>query len=210
MVYIPSGPFIMGSECRVFSNELEAGEEWASGFWIDSNLVTNREFESVFPEHARSESSPEDDMPVVDVTWWEALKFCRSMGKRLPSEKEWEKAARGPRHLLFSYGKEFDASKANVWPAVGRASQVGAYPANEYGLFDMSGNVCQMTSTVLKLDKFRFCLLKGGSWGTCSKGSRAVARGVHDLVIRSSRVGFRCACSCPGADQREWPGPAPG
>lgn len=207
MVYIPGGPFTMGTDKGNFPNEEPARQEFAQGFWIDANLVTNVEFERVFPRHDRGASSPEDDMPVVDVTWWEALSYCRSLRKRLPTEKEWEKAARGPRHLLFSYSNGFDAAKANVWPAVRHTSRVRSYPANEYGLFDMSGNVCQMTGTVLRLDKFRFCVIKGGSWGTCSKGSRAVARGVHDLVVRSSRVGFRPACSCPAPGY--CPGPAP-
>lgn len=194
MVYIPAGEFVMGADQGLFRNEEPAHQEYAAGFWIDVNLVTNAEFEKFSPRHARSFHSSQDDMPVVDITWWDAFRYCQYLGKRLPMEGEWEKAARGPSHFLYAYGPEFDPAKANVWPLVGHATKVGSYPANEYGLNDMSGNVWQYMGDIFRLEKFEFCVVKGGSWGSCSRGSRPSTRLVHDLAMRNNRIGFRCAC----------------
>lgn len=195
MVYIPGGHFIMGNDVDRFVNEGAARTEFIKGFWLDSFLVTNLDFEKFISGHVRSRSSAEGEMPAVDVTWWEALTYCRSLGKRLPSEKEWERASRGPENFLYGYGAEFDPRKANVWPFVGQATRVGSYQPNGFGLYDMSGNIYQFTSDTRRFEEFKLCVVKGGSWGTCRKASRASGRSLADLAGRYDRCGFRCACS---------------
>ena len=98
------------------------------------------------------------DHPVVNVNWYAAFGYCHSAGKRLPSEAEWEFAARGGRDTLFPWGDELpDPSRANFNNNVGTTTPVGAYPANPYGLLDMAGNVWQFLS---------------GKWASYSSGQR--------------------------------------
>lgn len=194
MVQIPAGRFLCGTDQLFLGNEQAPQLAHCPSFLIDIFPVTNAEFEKFKPRHVRSVSSPDDDMPVVDVTWWEALAYCHWLGKRLPTEMEWEKAARGPKGYLYSYGPEYVLGAANVWPAAKQATPVSAHAPNGYGLYDMSGNVWEYTADVYRQAEFKFCVIRGGSWGSCEKGSRTTTRVIHDLVIRNNRIGFRCAC----------------
>ncbi len=151
MVHVPAGVFIMGDER--FDRETPEREVWVDDFWIDRFLVTNAQFLAVasadgiaLPAHWADETFPDgkDDHP-VEVNWEQAAAYARSVGKRLPWETEWEKAARGTDRRSFPWGDSFDADCALTWET---AAVTGAYSesvrarpqgASPYGCEQMVG-----------------------------------------------------------------------
>lgn len=202
-VKVPGGEFHAGLEepVRLFEGvyrrERPRSLVSIAPFWMSVYTITNAQFERWMPRHSRSVSSPEDDSPVVDVTWYEADAFCRHYNFRLPTEDQWERAAGGPKNLKFSYGNEADPAKANVFPVHRRAVAVSAYLPNEFGLYQLSGNVYELTSDLIKVGDEYVAITKGGSWGNCSLASLVATRKYEDVVSRSSRVGFRVCLTQP-------------
>ncbi len=172
MIRIPEGPFIMGSD-KVDDEGLqgELGNKKPfyldehperslslSDYLIDRFEVTNKDYAIFIKARQRKPPpywggiDPPDGqglLPVVEVNWYEARDYCDSIGKRLPSEAEWEKAARGPNGNLYTWGKEFDATKGNVSAGThGSVMMVGRFSQDRsvYGLFDMNGNVMEWTA----------------------------------------------------------------
>jgi formylglycine-generating enzyme required for sulfatase activity len=141
MVHIPGGTFMMGCspgdpDCE--DNEKPSHRVTVSGFWMDSTLVTQVKYQTVTGSNP-SHFSDCADCPVVNVTWDEATSYCARVGKRLPTEAEWEFAARGGT-LGARYG-DLDAIawyKANSGDT---SHPVGQKRPNAYGLYDMLGNV---------------------------------------------------------------------
>ena len=151
---------------QLLNDELPKHTVTVADFYLDKHLVTNSEFRSFIAANPRwdrskpSESAKDDhylihwstpgapnaqsDHPVVNITWHAAKAFCQWEGKRLPTEVEWEFAARGGRAALFPWGDEPpEETRANYNNVVGTTTPVTAYPPNPYGLFDMAGNVWQ-------------------------------------------------------------------
>jgi len=154
---------------QLFNDELPKHTVTVADFYLDKHLVTNAQFKTFldanprfrsyrFPEfldngnylqHWKTPNAEngKPDHPVVNVNFYAALRYCRWAKKRLPTEAEWEFAARGGRDTLFPWGDELpDETRANFNNIVGTTTPVGAYPANPYGLFDMAGNVWQYLS----------------------------------------------------------------
>lgn len=153
---------------KLFAEELPRHTVNVKDFYIDKHLVTNgdfRRFVAANPKWDRptgppSESAKEDhhlihwstpaaanaqgDHPVVNVGWYAAKAFCEWEVKRLPTEAEWEFAARGGLNALFPWGDEQpDETRANFGNNIGTTTPVTTYPPNPYGLFDMAGNTWQ-------------------------------------------------------------------
>jgi formylglycine-generating enzyme required for sulfatase activity len=171
-VLVPSGDFIMGTN-KVDAEEthkkigavkplyLDQHPErtlFLGAFYMDKYEVTNVEYQGFMvdtqftdlPAHWVEGSFPEGLAlhPVTQVTWWEAWSYCAWAGKRLPTEAQWEKSARGPEGLSYPWGDEFVKGKANLGIDGDRkTAAVTAYPedVSPYGIYGLSGNVMEWT-----------------------------------------------------------------
>jgi formylglycine-generating enzyme required for sulfatase activity len=158
MILIPAGEFTMGSQPGdnwAENNEEPARVVYLEAFYIDQLEVTNLQFRRFLdatqwpiPGEWRAIIEVEDTefLPVTGVSWEDATAYARWAGKRLPTEAEWEKAARGTDARRFPWGNEFDADRANNDRDL---LAVGSKPegASPYGVLDMAGNVAEWVST---------------------------------------------------------------
>jgi formylglycine-generating enzyme required for sulfatase activity len=217
MVEIPAGPFTMGTDSGD-PNEAPAHEADLPAFMIDKFEVTNADF-AVFVEatgyetyaekegrtSGRASGEGKDNHPVVYVTFDDAVAYCTWAGKRLPTEAEWEKAARGPEGFLFPWGNDWDSTQANVKESGLRGTAaVGSYPPNGYGLCDMAGNVWEWVDSPYEAypgsdyqdSKYSPDLrgLRGGGWFDDEAQVRANNRNAGDpTTTANDDIGFRCA-----------------
>ncbi len=168
-VYIPAGKFPFGTDKQDlkgeglalgipkpwYADENPQQEFFLKGFYIDRYEVTNRRYknyidnvEAIPPQNWEDNAWPEGraDYPVVWVNWYDAVNFCQWAGKRLPTEKEWEKAARGPKGNEYPWGNEFKPENANLPRKQGSKTSLakaGSFPAGATptGIHDLVGNV---------------------------------------------------------------------
>lgn len=219
MIAIPGATFRMGSDDGD-PDERPAHEVTVASFKIDRFEVTNALFEAFAgatgyqtgnekngkPQTWRSHATAETaNNPVVMVSWSDAAAYCQWAGKRLPTEAEWEFAARGTDGRTYPWGNEYDPSKFN-----GKASgirgtvHVGSYPAgaSASGADDMAGNVWEWTADWYQAypggaassffgEKFR--VTRGGGWFDEGKQVRAANRSSADPAAANDDLGFRCA-----------------
>jgi formylglycine-generating enzyme len=186
------------------------------GFWLDTTEVTVGQYRRyVQANGGRMPASPSfglnDNDPVVNVNWDEASGYCLWAEKRLPTELEWEVAARaGQGGAKFPSGDGIDQDHANFVGTGGRdrwayVSPVGTFPANAFGLFDMAGNVWEWCADwydsqprVVGIDgatSGTVRVLKGGAWNSPVKSLRVSNRGRFAPGARQEFIGFRCARS---------------
>lgn len=213
MALIPAGPFQMGSDLGI-EEESPVHTVHVDAFYMDESEVTceryNRFLENtVHPVHKLW--NPEHDLPdhpVVGVSWYDADAFCRWAGKRLPTEAEWEKAARGGLEgKNYPWGDEADPEMAN-FNSFG-TTPVKSYDPNGYSLYDMAGNVREWCQDWYDRDYYKSSparnptgpragerkVLRGGSWFNDATVLRNAAR-VDRLPSRGTfNRGFRCAKS---------------
>ena len=156
MVLIPAGPFMMGSvtSASFFPEALPPHSVNLDAFYIDRHEVTVGEYKKFVEETNRQlppaieEHSPTDEHPIVSITWQEAMAYAKWAGKRLPTEAEWEKAARGPKQFEFypwetKAPNDIDDTRANYGGVHGEILPVGSFDAYGYRLHDMAGNVSE-------------------------------------------------------------------
>lgn len=209
MVLIPAGAFAMGLNRgrEDFSPEHRVDLD---AFYIDRHEVTNAEYERFDPNHRRDAASSCDDCAVTNVSWSEAGAYCRWAGKRLPTEAEWEKAARGPELSLYGYANEYRPEMARSRAEA--ATRVGTYAPNGYGVFDALGNVWEWCADYWDKRYYRQSpernpqgpsrgpgrVIRGGSYKNGSEVHLAT-RSWSRPGYRYRSIGFRCARDGPRA-----------
>jgi formylglycine-generating enzyme required for sulfatase activity len=224
MVLVPAGEFTMGTDERL-SDEGPQHRVTLPAFYIDRYEVTNLQYKAFIdaterrsPDHFRNRTFPEGkaDHPVTFVNWFDARDYCAWAGKRLPSDQEWEKAARGSDGRSFPWGNEFSMYAANTpvrWASLrqeGDTTPVGAFRegTSPYGVYDMSGNVWEWTSAwyeaypgnqrITENYGEKYKTLKGGSWWDCSFYKCGISapsynRSFFSPKVKNASFGFRCA-----------------
>ena len=163
-IHIPEGTFRMGGmDARSAPDERPAHDVTLSAFWMDQLEVTNAMYLLCVqsgsckpPQNFKSQRRPEyfnnpefNDYPVIYVTWGQAKTYCEWAQRRLPTEAEWERAARGDDLRTFPWGEDkANGLLANYNMIVGDTSRVGTYPlgASPFGVLDMAGNVAEWTN----------------------------------------------------------------
>jgi len=224
MVNVPAGTFTMGSNDAASSGEKPAHSVYLDAYAIDKYEVTNRLYKfcvdaGVCPpllwlsSDTRSNyyGNPEfDEYPVVNVDWNMAKAYCEWRGARLPTEAEWEKAARGTDGRTYPWGNDApNKNLLNYNQETGNTTKVGSYEAGRsfYGAYDMAGNVMEWVndwydeayyqdsplSNPLGPDTGQYKVLRGGSWATLDFDARSWSRRRYDPSSPNYINGFRCA-----------------
>lgn len=221
MVKIPAGPFKMGSDTGD-PDEGPVHEVDLPDYEIDKFEVTNVDFATFIDEtgyvpYAEKQGLAggwrdewgigEDSHPVVSVTWDDAVAYCTWLGKRLPTEAEWEKAARGDDGRIFPWGNEWDPNKANVKERGLRGTAVvGSFAAgaSPFGVEDMIGNAWEWTadwyqayegnSTADPYFGEKIRVTRGGGWFDEEAQATTFNRNAADPTKTvNNELGFRCA-----------------
>ena len=225
-------------ECseRWFDNQLPEHTVALDGFWIDQTEVTNAQYARCvaaggcdlpdggsYPFIGGCDDSTYADYPVVAVDWHQAIAYCAWAGVRLPTEAEWEYAARGSEGRRYPWGDEFDGARLNFcdvncdlsWAnrqfddGYRYAAPVGSYPkgASWCGAVDLAGNVSEWTADWLGhytsdrqvnpagLSSGSIRGVRGGSWATIPVYVRGADRGWDNTNLLDRSYGFRCARS---------------
>ena len=238
MVLIPAGEFQMGS--NESDDEKPVHTVYIDAFYMDKYEVTNAQYKIFIQANPQwqkgriSEQYHDDDYlklwngnnyppgkgehPVVRVSWYAAMAYAKWAGKRLPTEAEWEKAARGG--LVgkeYPWGDTIYSIKANYNKNVGDTTPVGRYSPNAHGLHDMSGNVAEWCLDLYKADFYESSprqnpiagasvlnvttyfkkvktqrVLRGGAWNSVPQYTRVAKRIKADPGLSHATAGFRC------------------
>ena len=224
MLYVSAGEFIMGSESGE-TDEQPQHEVHLGAFYVDRYEVANGRYRACvdageckppdsFGSHSRGsyyDNPAYDDYPVINVSWHDADDYCRWAGGRLPTEAEWEKAARGTDGRKYPWGNEWDASKVNSQEAgPNDTAAVSSYPAgvSPYGALHMAGNVWEWCQDWYDEGYYahassppndppgahsgEYRVVRGGSWLLTERSVRVTDRNSATPDLHSHDVGFRC------------------
>ncbi len=252
MVFIPGGEFLMGSDENLihsayvdsffmdrypvtnaqFKMFVEANPQWRRPtdlyFWnIKWNSTKKKpEHDGDYLKHWHENNYPDDkaNHPVTWVSWYAAMAYAEWLGKRLPTEAEWEKAARGGvSGQNYPWGNTIDSTMANYSNTNGGTAEVGQYPANGYGLYDMAGNIWEWCLDVYDAgfylnspqhnpisgansvnsvtneftDESVLRVLRGGSWLDAPHLLKTAFRYKNNPRRTLGRIGFRCVRTVP-------------
>jgi formylglycine-generating enzyme required for sulfatase activity len=239
MVYVPVGEFVMGSPPgEGEDNERPQHTVTLADFWMDGHEVTNAQFanflnkagnqteggatwlktndKNIRIQQNGSEWQPTpgyENHPVVGVTWYGARAYCLQQGSRLPTEAEWEKAARGINGQPYPWGDlPPNCDLGNYWvedSCVNNTTAVGSFLAGRspYGALDMAGNVWEWVADWYAADYYAISpavsplgpesgstkVIRSGSWSNLGTFARTAFRGYLDPASINYNVGFRCA-----------------
>ncbi len=226
MVLIPAGTFLMGSDADdALTDSKPAHEVYLDAYWIDKYTVTNAQFKQCvasgycYVPRDLTSATREDyyeneayaDYPVVHVDWNQAFAYCAWAGKRLPTEAEWERAARGDEGALYPWGNDLpDEIPANIGHyESGDTEPVDSNPdgVSPYGLYNMEGNVWEWTADLY--DQWFYSkspsenpkpsvstndyVVRGYSWAYPFTRYEITTRNSFYLLNHTYDLGFRCA-----------------
>lgn len=227
MVLIPKGEFTMGSQDH--SDEM-LHQVVVDGYHIDKYEVSNAKYKDFMratkhpaPAYWDDPRLNSPDQPVVGVNWYDSNAFCEWKGKRLPTEAEWERAAKGPDSHHYPWGHKIDTTRANYGQNVGKTTPVDSYPSgvSGYGVYNLAGNVFEWVSDWYDPNYYQVSpalnpqgpsggynfanqgpvkVLKGGSWLAPQSSLHTSHRFWNQPENNSYGVGlgFRCAMSTDG------------
>ncbi len=237
MILIPAGEFIMGTDSEgANADQKPAHRVYLDAFYIDKHEVTNAQFEAFIVDsgyqnrklwtvagwnfiqknqiktllhHGQNSVSTAPDHPVIGVSWYEASAYASWVGKRLPTEAEWEKAARGTDRSIYPWGNEMDFSRLNYFSHHEKILGVGSFPsgASPYGILDMAGSVWEWCADWYREDYYpqssqknpkgpdsgEYRVLRGGGWDSIRLQLRTFYRYYNEADRRAYNTGFRCA-----------------
>ena len=192
MSFIPGGVFLAG--------KVDALKEMnVDNFCMDKYEVIQAKYERVIGENPSFYKG--ENHPVEHVTWYEAKAYCEKVGKRLPTEWEWEKAAKAGTTTKFYWGDELLANSANcngcgsLWDG-DEAAPIGSFAANQFGLYDMAGNVAEWTDSDFNSFTSFFDghkVVRGGSWFYDRSEVESASRSYGNSKGSVGAIGFRCA-----------------
>ena len=220
MALIPAGEFQMGDNFNEgINNEHPVHTVYLDAFYMDIYEVTNAQYQKFMnatghaaPRYWNNSRYNAPEHPVVGVSWDDAVAYAEWAGKRLPTEAEWEKAARGGLSgKRYPWGDEISHDDANYSRTGGKdvwsnASPVGSFAPNGYGLYDMAGNVWERCddwydgsyyensplNNPLGPAYANYRVLRGGSWRNPPYYLRAAYRNSNFLWYATTNIGFRC------------------
>jgi len=213
MVLVPKGSFRMGSNSGK-EDEIPSHTVTLSAFWMDVHEVTQERYHEVTGK-SPSNFNQCSHCPVEQISWDEADAFCKQLGKRLPTEAEWEYAARSNLSTNYSWGNELEpyvgpdsVNRSHAWYLDNASSThpVGSLLPNGWGLYDMSGNVSEWCSDWYNKEGYFlhepenprgpvegiYKVIRGGSWSSAAPMLRMRARESSRPNLKTKFIGFRC------------------
>jgi formylglycine-generating enzyme required for sulfatase activity len=218
MLLVPAGEFVMGSNDGN-GDEKPLHRLYLDDFYIDKYEVTNKLYAQFMqatryemPKYWKMNDLNGSNYPVVGVSWYDAQAYCAWAGKRLPTEAEWEKAARGIDGRNYSWGNQWYVKNVNstgVMDGYAYTAPVGSFEQGKspYGVYDMIGNVWEWVSDWYDEHYYQrsptrnpqgpdtglLKVLRGGSWQTDSEYDRTTTRQTRAPTYEWKNIGFRCA-----------------
>ncbi len=238
MVFVPAGEFLMGKDegddekplhkvyvdaffidkyevtYAEYAEFVEAGGYSNKSYWSEEGWSWKEENYITEPAYWNDSTYNQPNYPMVGINWYEAEAYTRWCGKRLPTEAEWEKAARGTDGRRWPWGEDFESDKANI---IGTedgyeyTAPVGSYPlgVSPYGCYDMAGNVWEWCADWYEAgyyanspsenpkgpDSGSSRVIRGGSWFNYLEFSRCADRNYNFPNYRNNILGFRCVLS---------------